>query len=277
MVDFVDKITSYRNELLDSLKTGDYMNNSCKVCTRKRKQIWTDNTDFSIINVGGHPSPCNFKCSYCDARSDDNTVAFSAKLLDLYSQTLTALKLRNQICDNARVMLANGEITVNPAQHGFLALADGYESGILTNASVFSQSVADKISEGKSYLLVSVDAGTSKTFKKSKGVDLFDKVYANLKKYSKYGKIVIKYILIPGINDNDDDFTGVAGLLNNISEDSIWVSTDMYMLGNDTTHLNIEPLAKFVRFLSKKGIRAYGYDAFLSDNSCKVLRKKLIE
>jgi wyosine [tRNA(Phe)-imidazoG37] synthetase (radical SAM superfamily) len=272
---FVDKIISFRTELLDRIKGKNNLMGYCDGCSRKKLQIWTNDAEFSVINIGGHPSPCNFKCSYCDARSNDNTVAFSAKLLTLYNSTLAELKKRDKINKGAVIVLANGEITVNPSQNGYLSLAEGHTTRILTNASKFSRFLAEKLSDGNSCLLVSVDAGTTGTFRKLKGVDAFDRVSYNLREYSKYGKIVLKYILIPGVNDNDDDCFGIVSILEELSLSSLWVSTDVFMLNQNTTHLLVEPLAQFIQKLNTRGIRAYGYDNFLDKKASDRLINKL--
>jgi wyosine [tRNA(Phe)-imidazoG37] synthetase (radical SAM superfamily) len=273
--EFVADLLEYREKLLEGLKICEYLCLDCENCTRKRKTVWLDDMKFKAINVGGHPAPCNFKCSYCDARSDENTVAFSAHMLKLYRQTLDTLKRRNMIDSDAFFALANGEITVNPSQAEYLSLADGYMTKILTNASVWSQLLADKISDGKSMLQVSIDAGSKDTFRSSKGVNAWERVCLNLRKYSNYGKVVLKYILLPGINDGENDFKGIVRLLNEIHSNSLWISTDMYLLDKNTTSLISEPLVKFIHYLLENGIRAYGYESFLTDDVLYDISEKL--
>ena len=59
-------------------------------------------------------------------------------------------------------------------------------------------------------MVVSLDSGCRKTYKKIKRVDAFDKVIENLKKYCSNpvarDNITLKYILIPTVNDNIKEF-----------------------------------------------------------------------
>ena len=71
-----------------------------------------------------------------------------------------------------------------------------------------SAGITKALEKGETKLKVSVDAGYKKTWEKIKRVKGFDNVWNNLKKYIKAEKknpnahVTIKYIIIPGINDN---------------------------------------------------------------------------
>ena len=68
---------------------------------------------------------------------------------------------------------------------------------------------------------MSLDSGTRKTFAQIKGVDCFDKVKNNIRKYSKNGRVVLKYIILPNVNDNIDDIKGFLSFAKEIGTDSI--------------------------------------------------------
>ena len=58
-------------------------------------------------------------------------------------------------------------------------------------------------------LLTSLDAGTRETFKAIKRVDRFDRVVENLKKYpTDKTRLMLKYIFLEGVNDNEADIDG---------------------------------------------------------------------
>lgn len=275
---FVSEVNLAKSQVLDAFSAGEVIPNGwCNGCWRPRKDIWLDPDDmYSVINVGGHPAPCNFKCSYCDARSEENTVEFSKKMLGLYQKTLDTLKAQSKLSPDAVISLANGEITVNPAGKEFLKLADGYYTIILTNASVFSQDLAERLKKGDAHLFVSVDAGTRESFKKSKGVDAFDRVRENLKRYRQFGAVILKYILLEGINDDDANIDGVIDLCRYLDIDRIWLSTDMFLLESPHGTSSIVPiLANVVRKMKWSGIEAYNFYGFLENKDCETLEAML--
>lgn len=197
-------------------------------------------------------------------------------MLGLYQKTLDTLKAQSKLSPDAVISLANGEITVNPAGKEFLKLADGYYTIILTNASVFSQDLAERLKKGDAHLFVSVDAGTRESFKKSKGVDAFDRVRENLKRYRQFGAVILKYILLEGINDDDANIDGVIDLCRYLDIDRIWLSTDMFLLESPHGTSSIVPiLANVVRKMKWSGIEAYNFYGFLENKDCETLEAML--
>jgi molybdenum cofactor biosynthesis enzyme MoaA len=100
---------------------------------------------------------------------------------------------------------------------------------IFTNALVYDGYISSLLSSGKGRIIVSVDAGTRDTFEKVKGVDAFNRVYDTLCRYSRESKdaINLKYIFLPGINDNEEDINKFIALANEIKSNSITISADM--------------------------------------------------
>lgn len=64
---------------------------------------------------------------------------------------------------------------------------------------------------------VSIDAGTAETWKKIKGVDNFEEVCMNLADYYKAscrpGQVTLKYIILPGINDSEEDYESLMDIM----------------------------------------------------------------
>ncbi len=64
---------------------------------------------------------------------------------------------------------------------------------------------------------VSIDSGCRETFKAIKTVDKFDDVVENLKKYSKLPLLLrLKYILVRGVNDNQEEISKYINLMKSI-------------------------------------------------------------
>jgi len=77
-------------------------------------------------------------------------------------------------------------------------------------------------------MVSSLDAGTAETYAKIHGVDLFDKVCYNLEQYARHGLVELKYIILPNINDNENDIFGFLSLCERIKNTDIAVSRDYF-------------------------------------------------
>jgi molybdenum cofactor biosynthesis enzyme MoaA len=62
-------------------------------------------------------------------------------------------------------------------------------------------------------IMTSIDCGTAETFRRIKSVNCFDKVCYNLARYAATGGcVVLKYIMLPSINDIEAEADGFVGL-----------------------------------------------------------------
>ena len=83
---------------------------------------------------------------------------------------------------------------------------NGRNVEILTSGIKYCKSIEDAFVNDKLKMVVSIDSGTKETYLKIKGVDCFDKVIENLRKYvlaSDFAKenITLKYIIVDKEND----------------------------------------------------------------------------
>jgi molybdenum cofactor biosynthesis enzyme MoaA len=71
----------------------------------------------------------------------------------------------------------------------------------------YSPAIAEAIQRGVLNVVISIDSGCDKTYKKVKNVNAYKKVIENMRKYAEanthgYGLMPSKYIIIPNVNDN---------------------------------------------------------------------------
>lgn len=126
--------------------------------------------------------------------------------------------------------LVDGEITVLPHRDKLLKLIKdrNWFARVCTNAAIYNDSLAEILSRPLSCLNVSLDAGTSATYKRIKGPDTFYKVVSNIERYAQTNcRIELKYILIPGINDNFDDINGFIDIAQRLKADLVILSNDL--------------------------------------------------
>lgn len=187
----------------------------CYGCSRLCDGYWSTSNGAIHFDIVAYSttknSLCNMKCKYCYGLLHLNNTNVEDRRIEL----LDLLEQREVVSvEKTQIILSDGEITVDPHRDELLALYNrGYYICIFTNAGIFSQKIADMLSNGNSEILVSVDAGTKETFRRLKGVDTFDKVCSNLLKYSKTGGTTeLKYVLIDNENDNEDDIRGFIEL-----------------------------------------------------------------
>jgi len=186
----------------------------CKNCYALKEKEWGNNIE-SVESVSiGTGSICQFNCIYCKGINDqtkkdwETNIAERIERLNKDLDFIEYLKTVNYIHDNTEFFIVNGEITINPLRSRIYNIIKGYKCTFLTNAEVFSEEIADSMSNGESVVNVSLDAGTKESYATIKGKDCFNKVISNIEEYSKRGNIILKFIVMPGINTNDNDAKG---------------------------------------------------------------------
>jgi len=211
---------------------------------------------------------CNFECIYCD-RSNKYFNAERANDDHKYLQAiLISLEKIGAINNTTSLGFANDEITINPFQNEFFEVAKKYLNIIFTNASVYSENIVKAAKNKENFhIIVSNDSGTKETFKKIKKRDVYDKVCDNLQKYASSGvKIHMKYIFIPGINDNIMDIDGFVSFCGQINPEVVAIDKERQVYEKDFSTSTIELIRNMFEKLSKLNIQcALGYNLTIRD------------
>ena len=87
------------------------------------------------------------------------------------------------------------------------------------------------LSNNESIFITSLDCATRELFRKIKGVDKFDVVIENIKKYvieskSASNNIVVKYIILEGVNDSKEEIDKWIELCSNLGITKFFVSIE---------------------------------------------------
>jgi len=205
---------SMRDKIIDTLSTPNDSSkidkNPCLGCPEVKDGLWSTDRRIRQINFN-YRSFCNFKCVYCTTRLGKIDSSFYTEVEDALG-FLNFLKEKNYISVDTIIENASGEILTHPLRDKILAAVQNNPCWFYTNACIYNKKIAKILSKGKSKIIPSIDAGTRETFKKVKGVDLFDKVCENLIQYAKDGFVELKYIILPGLNDNERDINGLIDI-----------------------------------------------------------------
>jgi wyosine [tRNA(Phe)-imidazoG37] synthetase (radical SAM superfamily) len=272
----IDKWLDMRNQLLEQIKYNQSptIKNFCKGCREICHDVW-NHTKFTNFSLSIYPSPCNLRCKYCNYFQKNELFTNDEYLLRA-KQIFTRVRERGLLSDEFTIYLCSGEFTANHRKDIIKEIfSDGHILG-LTNGVVFDETLAEKLEDGVSCLVISMDAGTRETYKELRGADAFERVCRNIERYTKYGNVRIKYILLKDVNDNELDWNGVVDFLHSINHTELEIATDSVKTINKIHNEDILPaLAKFMKKLKSEKINPTQVDFYLSPDDVEILKGHL--
>lgn len=238
----------------------------CQGCVQLKNNNSLQPDDIGILNFSDHTF-CNADCVYC---TEGCSIKRDKEIINKYNDRLKSFstlffRIKNiypEWTSKGNLVLAGGEITVNPNKNLLYELADDMTNAkmmIFTNGIVYDDRIATvlKNSAGAS-LMCDLDAGTAKSYVKVKGFNRFYTVCENLKKYRQFGELILKYVIKPGWNDTVEDFQGTVNLLNELAINELILSPDFYRYRDNrqTIRDTLFATAKFVNYLTGRGLKA---------------------
>ena len=243
-----NRFLELREESFKNLLAGD----SCKCtgCMQLRNNanyFLPKHFSYAIFNELGK---CNIKCSYCNylARIGRNV----SDDID-FMQFFDLVKMYGFDKENGIVELCNGEITVHPQKQQIYDYLDDYTVMFITNGLIFDEEIHKKMTTERGIINVSIDSGSASTFKRVKGVDGYERVVGNLEKYNQNRKGImnLKYILLPGINDEITDLDNFIDLCSDLTVSSAHISCNLNLqykdYNNEKTKFSINYLIDKLR------------------------------
>jgi pyruvate-formate lyase-activating enzyme len=217
------------------------------------------------VNLSMYPAPCQCKCVYCDIHSGESG-RFNRELhgahYKMLFEVLGYAKSNGRIAANAVWQISSGEITIHPYKSRIIDLVKHFSAVFYTNCFIFDKDKAKNLNKNlNSAINLSIDSGTPATWHKVKGVDNFETVTENLAKYraasTRPGQISLKYIVLPGINDNLADYNAVAEIMGILGTKHLTIARDTnlkYSLGDAERKALISAAARLVLILHKNSL-----------------------
>lgn len=214
---------------------------NCEGCSQLKCKQWPDRSNYflDLIHIS-HFTRCNLKCTYCYLTKLDRhiTKENTYKILP----TLKVMIKSGLIARDARAIWGGGEPTLleefNEIQQ---LLFDNVKFiGLATNATIFSNITYEMLKASKFFsVTTSLDAGTSDTFRKIRGINAFDSVVRNVIKYGETGgKITLKYIITDG-NCTRTDAAEFASICSQANPSLIMVDLDCWFSKPNDEHIRM--------------------------------------
>ncbi len=188
----------------------------CEGCYHLNNFQFTNERKISEFHFS-HFRICNAKCIYCS--SDYNSKKTSYNTYPVIKDLIE----KGYYKSGGEATFQGGEPTLMP---NFDELVDLFiEQGTIvrihSNGIKYSDTVSKALKLNKGTIVISLDSATNKTYKKIKRVDSFETVCSNIKKYvdssSTPDNVIIKYIIIPGVNDNINEIDKFFILMNKLN------------------------------------------------------------
>ena len=213
--ELIDWIEFFRKseQIKQNFKNGNPLE-CCTGCYFLHKADWdniNETWEFKYIQLS-HWQMCNSDCIYCanhinwDKNKKSDTYNSVPIIKDLLS--------KNYINEHSKIEFAGGEPSLYRHFNELMDLiinSKVKEIIVYSNAILYNKKIEEGIKKGTVSLCVSIDAGSKKIHEKVKQVKSFDRVWKNIKKYSKVKSpftrnyIALKYIIIPKLNDSEEE------------------------------------------------------------------------
>ncbi|MBQ2645123.1 radical SAM protein [bacterium] len=188
------------------------INPKCEGCFNLSKADWKEEEHYFNYIHFNHWTHCNCNCIYCF--TDHNKQFFNTSR---YYNVLPVVKdmfEKKLFRPGGEITFAGGEPTILDEFEDLLnLLIENKVPRIIIHTSgiKYSPAIARGVNAGVVDVVVSLDAGSSETFKKIKNVNAYKRVVRNVKKYAEAEDkknlplVATKYILMPKLNDNIEE------------------------------------------------------------------------
>jgi uncharacterized Fe-S cluster-containing radical SAM superfamily protein len=267
--DSVAKFTKYRDRFISDLQNGT-TESTCANCTFFKDGYYFANRKVRKI-VTSSGGGCNFRCIYC-INSAKHPVDLHNPDPISFTNLISEFETSGELSNAPKLIMGAGEFVIHPERSSLYRLCDNSEY-ILTNCSIFDENIARILENGNVALEVSVDAGDRQTFKDIKGIDCFEKVCENIKRYSenKNSSVHLKYIFLPGINDNAENVNGFLDICLGNNIDFAVISYNLLLSLNDVPVVTLQMIKLMVDGFNRNGILYADYSGLTKTKQYKAL------
>jgi len=179
--------------------------------------------NFTITNF----LKCNLNCIYCGGLMNSPDYIYS--ILHIIKQ----MKEEGFIHPNCFFSWGGGEPTLYKEFEDVVSflMENKYLQLINSSGLKYSPLILKGLEEGALQLQISVDSGTQETFAKVKGLDGYEKVWGNIKKYCEHPKnVTIKYIIF-ALNSKKEE-------INDFIDKCLWANVKNIEISLEASQVN---------------------------------------
>ena len=208
--------------------------NDCSKCPHLKYGFWRKTVKLDTVSFGTNQpgDVCNYKCVYCFAESNLGRLKNDHEGFTTYEILRQLSEMPEFDTPDFNIQLSNGEFSINKYCNEIfdVLLKTKWRVAFVTNMSTYREKFAEFLKTGRTKSVqTSLDAGTRETYHKVKGVDCFDRVIENLKRYPfKDINLRLKYIFLEGINDNEKDIDGFYEVVKSVGCKTIVLSSNLF-------------------------------------------------
>lgn len=258
--ELVQKILDSKEKIVQMLNTPDGYD-PCNGCPFIEEKNW----DYAPLTVGikylslEYHSICNMRCDYC---SD----LFYGGITQNYDVT-NLLKYFNEYgyFDSIDyVVWGGGEPTLGKdfdnSLKEMVKSVNMPKIRMITNSTTYNETIKTLIDANKLFIVTSIDAGSEDTFKEVRGLQAFEKVLKNLKRYSNSNpkNVIIKYI----IKENNYSYEEINSFVSAIKRYGLENCYFQISVDFREDVLNIRELASIILLFNKLSNDCTGYIFF---------------
>lgn len=245
------RINFYR----ENAKQNKYLK-ACKYCYHLELKDWEEEYYIDQIYIT-HFEACNANCIYCI-----NNLFPNERHNKVYKviPVLDDLKEKGLLRSNCEFHIGGGEFTLYPECDELLEkyIISGFSNhlAVATNGIKYSNALFKAMEIGRASIIISLDCGSRNLFKKIKRVDAFNNIISNLKLYTStelsLEHTFLKYIVIPNINDNKNEFQKFLNIAKKFNIKGIKIDLEGHYCRNQNYKID----EKLINFLNDMVERA---------------------
>ena len=260
------KFWQLKNSYRNIQKSGQTIK-ECTDCVYLRKDNWESGNHIKSI-IFDHFTKCNCNCIYCYTNEDKekyNSLQ-SYNVLPIVKDMVE----RGIFIPGGQIGFGGGEPTILDEFEDLIhyLLDHNFDNiSIPTSAIKYSPVIEKGVSMGKINVNNSIDSGSAETFYKIKGINAYDKVVENMKRYAAVKKehynVRSKYIICPNINDNKDEADKWIETCLKSKIEMLILSVDNKWLKEHRNNDN-EKIVELVKYILSKGEKLF--PSFQGDN-----------
>ena len=199
----------------------------CENCYHLSEYNFSNERKISQFHFS-HCRVCNAKCIYCSDEYSGGNLNYNTYpvILDLIEKGFYKPGGEATFQGGEPTLMQNFDELIN------LFIENGTIARVHTSAIKYSSTLEDALRKNMASVVISIDSACRQTYKKIKQVDAFDIVCENIKKYMQAStnniqNLILKYIIIPGVNDNVKEIDKFFNLLNNLNINTIAVDIEV--------------------------------------------------